>query len=362
MKTSLAPEVRFARTRDGVSIAHTKSGSGYPLMYATHWLRHLDHDWQTPVWRPWLEALSLRFEVHRYDGRGCGLSEQRVDHVSLDTLVADLEAAVDSCRLQRFALLGMSQGACASIVYAAEHPERVSHLVLLGGFARGALRRDPSQKAAETADAMAKLAEVGWGEPNSTFLQLFTSLFLPGASPEQAASFNEMQRRATTPAQAARLMRAFSDIDASDWLAAIRCPTLVLHCAGDLRVPPAEARLIASSIPGAQLVMLDSPNHFPLPGEPAFDVAVRQIADFVGNRPEAAGTPAAADAAIAQLSDGERRLVELLARGLDNAQIAAHLELSEKTVRNKVSLVFAKMGVENRSQAIVRARDAGLGR
>jgi pimeloyl-ACP methyl ester carboxylesterase/DNA-binding CsgD family transcriptional regulator len=361
--SSPRPEVRFARTRDGVTIAHAHSGSGFPVLRAAHWMGHLDYDWQTPIWRPWFEALDAHFALHRYDGRGCGLSEQRIGDVTLESLVADLEAVVEACRLQRFALLALSQGASAAIVYAAEHPDRVSHLVLLGGFARGSLRRDPSPGEAEVVDAMIRLVELGWGQANSAFLQLYTSQFFPDATPEQAAAFNEIQRRSTSPAQAARLMRAFSVIDASHRLAQVRCPTLVLHCAGDARVPYAEGQFLASSIPGAQLVTLESANHVPLHGEPAFDAAVTRIVGFLTEGDSTSRRSAETDPVLlAHLSQSERRLLDLLARGLDNAQIAAHLDLSEKTVRNKVSIVFGKIGVENRSRAIVRAREAGLGR
>jgi pimeloyl-ACP methyl ester carboxylesterase/DNA-binding CsgD family transcriptional regulator len=365
------PQIRFARTHDGVTIAHTCSGSGYPLLRTAHWMGHLDYDWQTPVWRPWFEALGARFELHRYDGRGCGVSEQRIGDVSLQTLTADLEAVVASSGLQRFALLALSQGASAAIAYAAAHPERISHLILLGGFARGNLRRNPTVAEAEMVEAMIKLVEHGWGQPNSPFLQMYTSQFFPAATPEQAAAFNEIQRRSTSPSQAARMMRAFSNIDASGHLPAVRCPTLVLHCIGDSRVPYEEGRFLASSIPDAQLVTLESPNHVPLQGEPAFDVAIEAIGAFVhppgshamGRSGAAkAGEPSGSVEGFSTLSAGERDVLELLARGLDNAQIAAHLGLTGKTVRNKVSLLFHKLQVENRSQAIVRAREAGFGR
>jgi pimeloyl-ACP methyl ester carboxylesterase/DNA-binding CsgD family transcriptional regulator len=365
---SRRPEIRFARTRDGVSIAHARSGKGYPLVRTTHWMGHLDYDWLTPVWRPWVEALGARFELHRYDGRGCGLSEQRIGDVSLETLTADLEAVVDAAGLERFALLGLSQGASAAIAYAAANPERVSHLVTLGGFSRGSLRRNPTAADAEMVETMIKLVELGWGQSNSSFLQLTTSLFFPAATPEQSAAFNEIQRRATSPAQAARLARAFSMIDASAFLADVQCPTLVLHCTGDSRVPYAEGRFIATSIPNAQLVTLESPSHVPLQGEPAFDAAIEAIAGFVrpGTSPVSLPMATAHGSDMASgfdsLSQSERRILDLLARGLDNAQIAAHLDLSSKTVRNKVSIVFHKLQVENRSQAIVRARDAGFGR
>jgi pimeloyl-ACP methyl ester carboxylesterase/DNA-binding CsgD family transcriptional regulator len=347
-------EIRFTHSADGTRLAYAVHGEGYPLVRAAHWLTNIERDWQTPVWRPWFDALGSRYRFHRYDSRGCGLSDRGATEISLDRLVADLEAVVDGAGLDRFALLGTSQGGAVSITYAARHPERVSHLVLLGAFARGPFRRSPSPEEVEGIRAQIKLIEVGWGQDHPAFLQLFTSQIFPRATPEQAQSFNDLQRMSCSPEQAARIVRAYYDFDASSELARVACPTLVLHARGDVRSPFAtEALHIASSIPGARLVPLDTNSHNPLQGEPAFDRVLQEIDAFVPRKLRGDAFPT--------LTRREREILDLLARGSDNAQIAAHLELSEKTVRNNVTNVFDKIGVDNRGQAIVRAREAGLG-
>jgi pimeloyl-ACP methyl ester carboxylesterase/DNA-binding CsgD family transcriptional regulator len=347
-------EIRFTRSADGTRLAYAVHGDGYPLVRAAHWLTNIELDWQTPVWRPWFEAFGGRYRFFRYDSRGCGLSDRDATEVSLDRLVADLEAVVDAAGLDRFALLGASQGGAISISYAARHPERVSHLVLLGAFARGPLRRAPSAEEVESIRAQIKLIEVGWGQDSSAFLQLFTSQIFPRATAEQARSFNELQRMSCSPEQAARIVRAYYDFDASAELPRVASPTLVLHARGDVRVPFAtEALHVASSIPGARLVPLETNSHAPLAGEPAFDRVLEEIDAFL---PRTRG-----GGAFPGLTRRELEVLELVARGCDNAQIAAHLALSEKTVRNHVTNVFDKIGVENRGQAIVRAREAGLG-
>jgi pimeloyl-ACP methyl ester carboxylesterase/DNA-binding CsgD family transcriptional regulator len=350
-------QVRFARTADGVRIAYAVTGSGYPLVRAAHWLGHLDFDWQTPIWRPWIEALSVRHAFLRYDSRGCGLSDQDVGTITLDALVSDLEAVVDAAKLDRFALMGMSQGAAVSIVYAARHPERVSHLVLCGAFARGGLRRDPSFEQAQAIEAMIKLVELGWGQENPAFLQLFTSQFFPGASLAQMHAFNEIQRHAAPPALAARIIRAFAELDAASLLPQVRCPTLVFHGRGDNRVPFSEGRFVASSIPNARLFQLDTDNHLPLADEPAYAVLMEEIARFLPTRdPRATVAPR-----LAALTRRELDVLNYIAQGFDNAQIAARLDLAEKTIRNNITSIFNKIEVESRSQAIVLARNAGLG-
>lgn len=346
-------EIRFARSADGTRIAFATMGRGYPLVDAGHWLGHLEFDWQTPVWLPWLERMSAAYRLTRYDTRGCGLSDRNIRAYRLDDLVADLEAVVDAAGLDRFALMGKSQGGAISVAYAAKHPERVSHIVLCGAFARGELRRSPAHK--ETVEAMTQLIRDGWGRPNSPFLQMFTQLFFPQASTEQTRAFNMIQHKSTSPANAALILRDLVELDASESLDRIACPTLVLHCKGDAVIPFEEGRFMAASIKGARLEPLASGNHVPLQGEPAFDRAFEHLRQFL---------PAAAmpGSAIGALTQRERQMVDLIARGLDNTQIAAHLELAEKTVRNRITQIFLKLGAENRAQAIVRAREAGFGR
>jgi pimeloyl-ACP methyl ester carboxylesterase/DNA-binding CsgD family transcriptional regulator len=347
--------IRFARSPDGTRIAFATSGTGsLPLVRVAHWFGRLDFDRQTPVWGPWIDALARRYRLTQYDCRGCGLSDRDVESVMLNQLVDDLASVVDAAGLNRFALLGMSQGGAVSIAYAARHPERVSHLVLCGAFARGTLVRDRSDEQRDLVQAMTRLVELGWGQDNPAFLQMFTSQFFPAANPAQAHAFNEIQRRSTSPATAARLMRAFAHLDASSELARVVAPTLVFHSRGDQRVPLEEGRFLAATIPGARFEPLDSASHVPLPGEPGFVRLHALLHPFLMGE-------TTASVAFPSLTSRERQVLELLARGLDNAQIAAHLQIADKTVRNHITAVFGKLAVENRPQAIVRAREAGLG-
>lgn len=348
-------QIRFAVSPDGVRIAHATSGEGPPLVKAASYLTHLEFDWESPVWRPWLAELSRDHTLVRYDARGCGLSDREVPELSIETWVRDLETVVDALGLERFPLLGVSQGGAVSIAYAARHPERVSHLVLYGVFARGRLKQSDAPERRKQADMMVDLARVGWGQENPAFRQFFTTQFIPDGTPEQHRWWNELERVSTSPENAARFMQEMNSMDVTAFAPKISCPTLVLHANGDARVPFDEGRLIASLIPGARFVPLESRNHVLLESEPAWRVWLDDVRAFLS-----AGTASAA--AFPALTPRERDLVELIAQGRDNAQIAARLTLSEKTVKNHITSIFAKLGVENRSQAIVMCRDAGFGK
>ena len=350
-------QIRFARSHDGVRLAYAASGRGHPLIKAATWLSHLEHDWDSPVWRHLLQDLSLRWQLVRYDERGCGLSDWEVPELTFDSWVRDLETVVDAIGAERFALLGISQGASIAIAYAVKHPERVTHLVLHGSYARGRLIRSSTPQQREEAEMMARLAEIGWGKADPSFRQFFTTQFIPGGTPEQHQWFNELERISTSPLNAARFMRAFDLIDVTALLERVRCPTLVMHSARDSRVPHDEGRLIATRIPGAQFVPIDSGNHLLLEGEPGWARALAAIEAFLP-----AGIAPNADPRIASLTPRLLSLLDLMAQGRDNAQIAAMLGLSEKTVRNHITSLFDKLEVENRSQAIVFARENGLGK
>lgn len=347
-------QIRFVQARDGVRLAWAGSGHGSPVIVkAATWLSHLEVDWGSPVWQHLLSAMAGLGSFVRYDERGCGLSDWVVPELSFDSWVTDLETVADAVGAPRFALLGISQGAAVAIAYAVRHPERVSHLVLHGGYARGRLVRSRTPEQAEEAQTMARLAELGWGKADPSFRQFFTTQFIPGGTPEQHAWFNEMERLSTSPQNAAAFMRAFNTIDVTALLPQVRCPTLVLHSKHDVRVPFDEGRLIAGAIPGAQFVPIDSGNHLLLAHEPGWQIWRDAVARFL---PRAGGTPD-----FGTLSQRQREVLALVAQGRDNLQIAAALGLSEKTVRNQVSAIFDRLGVANRSQAIVRAREAGIG-
>jgi len=356
MSAPVSQDVRFCNSRDGTRIAYARTGRGLPIVRAAHWLTHIEHDLESGVWQPWIAELSRTGQLVRYDERGCGLSDRDVVDVGLDAHVADLEAVVDAAGLDQFVLLALSQGGSIAATYAARHPERVSHLVFLGAFVQGVLRRDVPETVKEAARLSVGLVRVGWGTANPAFNQFFTTQFMPDAPPELQRTFNEMQRLSVTPEVASRLLSAMHEFEATVELARVRAPTLVFHARGDGRVPFEEGRKIAAGIPGARFVPLESRNHALLHGEPAWTHFFHELRSFL--QPNRGSAP---DHAFATLTDRERELLDHLARGLDNAQLAAHLGVAEKTVRNTITRVFDKLGVENRAQAIVRAREAGFG-
>ena len=270
-------EVRFCTASDGVRIAYALAGQGLPLIKAANWLNHLEYDWQSPIWSPLLHALAAGNRLIRYDERGNGLSDWDVDDISFDAFVRDLESVVEAAGLKRFALLGISQGCAVSIAYAVRHPERVSHLVLYGGFARGRHKRDSEQ-----AETLLSLIRQGWGRENPAFRQFFTSLFVPNGTPEQMQWFNDLQRITTSPENAVRIMKATGNVDVSDLLPRVQVPTLVLHCRNDGAVPFDEGRRLAAGIPGARFVALESSNHVVLEGEPAWARLLDEIKTFLG--------------------------------------------------------------------------------
>lgn len=349
------PDIRFTRSADGVRLAYAVEGHGPVLVKAATWLSHLEFDRESPVWQHLTQAMSAHATYVRYDERGCGLSDREVEHLDFESWVTDLEMLVDALGCPTLSLMGISQGASIAIAYAARHPERVSHLVIHGGYARGRLARSPTPADEELALMMQRLIELGWGREEPSFRQFFTHQFIPGGTPEQHNWFNELERISCTPAMAARFVRIFDRIDVQALLPEIRCPTLVLHSTGDARVPFAEGRLIASAIPGAHFVPLESRNHLLLAQEPAWQRWMAEVLDFLPKvRP-------IRDPIFDTLTTREHELLELLAQGRDNAQIAASLGLSDKTVRNHLSHVFAKLGVDHRGRAIVMAREAGFG-
>jgi len=348
--------IRYLRTADGVQLAWAEAGQGPLLVKASNWLTHLEYDWESPVWRHWIRFLAEHFRIVRFDERGCGMTDWNVGDLSFPRWVEDLEAVADAAADSRsMILLGMSQGAAACIAYAVRHPERVSHIVLYGGYARGIARRGDSQ-AERVYAAIIELARLGWGTDNPAFRQIFTSRFIPGGTDEQIGWFNELCRKTTSPEIAAQLLEARAQIDVDRLLSQVRTPTLVLHARQDGVTSFDEGRRLAAGIPGAQFVELDSRNHILQENEPAWARFREAVLDFVGLGAIRSGE----DPAFATLSPREREILTLMTEGLANAEIAARLEISEKTVRNQISRLFDKLGVWTRAQAIVFARDRGF--
>jgi serine/threonine protein kinase/class 3 adenylate cyclase/pimeloyl-ACP methyl ester carboxylesterase len=272
-------EIRFCTSDDGVRIAYATSGSGPPLVKAANWLNHLEYDWDSPIWRHLLHELSRDNFLVRYDERGNGLSDWEVEDITFDAFVRDLATVVDAAGLDRFPLLGVSQGCAVSIAYAVQHPERVSKLVLFGGYTRGKSHRGTS--AQQEADALRTLIRHGWGRQEPVFRQIFTSQFIPGGTPEQAEWFNELQRITASPENAARIRQVIDDIEVSDLAARVEAPTLVLHCRDEQAVPFEEGRRMAALIPNARFVALEGRNHLVFEDEPAWPRFMHEVRSFL---------------------------------------------------------------------------------
>jgi pimeloyl-ACP methyl ester carboxylesterase len=266
----LKQDIRFCTAPDGVQLAYSMIGQGPPLMKTGNWMTHLEFDLESPIWRHLYRDLAKDHTLVRYDARGNGLSDRTVDEISFDAYVSDLEAVVDAAGMTRFALLGISQGCAVSIAYAVRRPERVSHLILYGGYALGRNKRARTAAQKEEDAAMLTLMRLGWGKENPAFRQLFTSEMIPGGTKEQADWFNELERISVSPEMAVRYVEATGEIDVTPLLSQVNVPTLVLHARDDARVPFEAGRRMAAGIPGAQFVALPGRNHLFLESEPAF--------------------------------------------------------------------------------------------
>jgi len=348
--------IQFAKAADGVRLAYGLSGSGPMLVKCANWLNHLEFDWQSPVWKHWFEFLSEHFTLLRYDERGCGLSDRNCEDLSFEAWVNDLETVVDANGIETFPLLGISQGASVAIEYCSRHPERVSHLILFGGYARGSGHRN-SDAEIKHQQVLETLIEAGWEEDNPAFRQVFSSFFVPGGGSEHSEWFAELCRKTANASDALKIIRGFSEIDVSARLAQLDVPTLVVHSRDDAVCPQLEGRLLATEIPGAQFVELESENHLLLADEPAWQQFCDAVCHFL--QVETAGVPLNGQMVLQDLTEKERRVLGLLGNGLSNKKIAESLFLSEKTIRNHLSRIYEKLDVSSRGEAIVLVRSLG---
>lgn len=276
-------EILFCRAHDGVRIAYAKSGDlgAPPLVKPANWLTHLESDWDSPVWRHWLAEMGRGHTLIRYDERGCGLSDHDAEDMSFASWVRDLEAVVDAEGLERFSLLGISQGCAVAIAYAVRHPERVDKLVLYGGYAIGRSHRNMSPQEELERTLLLNLIRVGWGRDNPAFRQVFGTLFLPEGTPEQHQWFSDLAK--TMPMENALRVRQTTDaIDVRQEAARVRAPALVLHARGDGMIPFEIGRQLAAHIPAARFVPLESRNHVLLQTEPAWERFVDEVRAFLG--------------------------------------------------------------------------------
>jgi pimeloyl-ACP methyl ester carboxylesterase/DNA-binding CsgD family transcriptional regulator len=359
MSHSVEP-IHFCTSRDGTRIAYAISGAGPPLVWSSQWVHHLNFDWDSPVWRPWLSQLGRRHTLIRYDCRGCGLSDRDGLQFSFEKNFDDLAAIIEAVGLNRFVLLGQGGAGMACMAYAVRHPERVTHLILNGCPARGRLKRATTPEQVEEAQTRLKVFEIGWFNETPAYGHFITALHIPDGLPEEIRSYNDLIRQSSTPTNVLNLLRSYWEGDAQEIVPQIRCPTLVLQSRQDAVIPFEEGRSIASLIPGARFVPLESRNHILLRHEPAWQQFVEALDEFL---PASLATSmnGTMTPSIEDLSPREREILELVAQGLDNNAIAGRLGTSPKTVRNQVSTIFNKLGANSRAQAVALARDAGFG-
>ncbi len=357
----MGQDIRFCTAKDGVKLAYAVSGEGAPLVMSATWLTHLEHQWRNPAWQPWLEAFSRKHMLLRYDARGCGLSDREPDDLSFESWVRDLECVIEAAALRRFDVLAKCWGGPVAIEYTARHPERVNRLILYGTNALGRLRWTDRPREAERARVLLDLMRLGWGQDNHAFMQVWASYFQPSSTLDDLRSWSDQQCAATSAETAIRLMQNGWNVDVRAAARKIKCPVLILHAERDVVVPIDQARLLASLIPDSRFVSLDSENHMPLASEPAWPRLVDEVGRFLAEPTNGNVTALRNELPLATLTPRERAVLNGIAEGLDNVEIATSLGLSEKTIRNHITRIFDKIGVAHRYQAIVLARDAGLG-
>lgn len=338
--------IHYTASADGARIAYAALGSGPPLVKTANWLNHLEFDLHSPVWRHWLRELSRDHCLIRYDERGCGLSDRDTSSAGLDAWVGDLEAVVDALGLERFPLLGISQGGPVAIAYAVRHPARVTQLILYGTYARGWARQNAPQQELDERDAMLTLTRVGWGRDLPAYREPFTQTFIPGATDEQRDWFNELQRISCSPDGAVALQRAMGEMDVEDLLSRVTAPTLVLHARGDLRCSFVEGQWLAERIPHSRFVPLEGSNHLLLENEEAWPRFLHEVRAFMGVS-TAPSTPVdpMRESLERSLGGGYSVSRELGGGGMSRVFVAADARLD----REIVVKVFAGEGAEGLS-------------
>ena len=339
--------VRFVETHDGISLAWARNGSGPPLVKTATWLTHLEYDRESPIWAHQSAFFESHFDYLRYDERGSGLSERETgDDLTLETWVADLRAVVEASGIPRpFTLLGYSQGAATALAYAATYPEDVARIVLCGGFARGVDHRG-NPKAAALLHSVIDVFQQGFDDENPVFRELFTSRFVPDTDPVRQHWFGDLVRKTVTPETGAKLLNARANVDATDYLPRVQAPTHVFHAEDDRVQPISEGQFIARRIEGAEFTRLPSQNHILQEDEPAWEIFSRALLDCTGQA--GAGHP--------DLTPREAQILDLICAAMPNKAIARELDMSEKTVRNHATHIFAKLGVTTRAEAILKVK------
>lgn len=339
--------VRFCRAHDGVRIAYAVHGSGPPLLLGKHWMSHLQYDWDDPVLGHLLKALGRVATVVRYDERGYGLSDWDPEDFSLEARVGDMDAVAEAAGFDRYAVLAMGQAGQVAISHTVQHPEHVTRLILSGTFA--GVTDEYRERFEEYFEALVHVVRYGWTLPDSRFRRVISESMVPGASEAQKRWIDDLLPLVTTKETAITAARARQETDVTGILVDVSVPSLVLHATGNRMAPIEQGRLMASHIPDAHFVPLDSENIAPLANEPAWQVWLDEVTRFMEPDRASLRIPSAQAEPVEQLTEREVELLLLVADGLTNDEIADRLTLSARTVERHLSNVYRKLGVSGRA-------------
>jgi pimeloyl-ACP methyl ester carboxylesterase/DNA-binding CsgD family transcriptional regulator len=351
--SEFSQQIRFCKSADGTRLAYAVGGSGPCLVWVQHWVHHLQFDLESPIWRGWLAALASGRTLVRFDWRGCGLSDSSAEF-SLDRFIEDLEAVIEAAGIEHCGLFGMAgAGSGIAMAYAARHPEKITCLALHEAHSKARLAGEPNAEQRAEADARPKVIEMGWGDNTPAYHDFFTALHIPDATPAQAFAYNQLSRQTTHGTNAVKLLRTFWSADFTDVAGRVSCPAILFHARGESVIRFEEGRRLAALIPNAEFVPLESKNHLLLNTEPVWPGFIDRLNRFL-----AQNLAGHADVDFGRLTARERDVLALVAQGRDNNGIASALQISEKTVRNHVSAIFAKLNIGSRAEAVARARGA----
>ena len=349
----MQPHTRYAKSGP-ISVAYQVLGEGaIDLVMVPGFVSHVEVAWEEPRLARFLTRLAAFSRLIVFDKRGTGMSDPVEGPPSMDERMEDIGAVMDAAGSDRAAILGISEGGTLSLLFAAEHPERVRALILYGSWARRLA--GPGYPYGPSAD---ELEEVVRGMDRAWA----TGQWWNGG---RSSEFDDDRHRewwarylrmAASPAMAQQVIRMNMALDIRSVLPTISRPTLVLHRTGDPWIDVGHARYLASHLPGATYVELPGNDHRPWLGD--VDAIADEIEVFLTGRKSRPRRRTAVG--VDALSRREREVALLASRGQTAPEIAERLFLSKRTVETHLAAAYRKLGVESKTELIRRAAELGI--
>jgi class 3 adenylate cyclase/pimeloyl-ACP methyl ester carboxylesterase len=272
--------VHFCKSKDGVGLAWVENGSGPPIIKAPSWIGHLKLDWRNPGIAPVITSIAHHYRLVRFDARGNGLSDWEVDEISFERFVDDLEAVFDAAGIERAPILAISQGSAVATAFAVRNPDRVSAIIMIGGFPLGRAKRK-SAKDRERAEAMRSMMAAGWDDDYPSLRDLLAEIIVPTASVEERRQYAQDMKLMISPENIGRYRGVVDYLDVTDLLPKVSAPCLVLNCQNDRMQPIDQGRLLASGLSNSRFISYDSPNHTVPESDPEWPRMERDILSFL---------------------------------------------------------------------------------